>query len=221
MSITCQRLLTELGNRAWSGFNKDDMVFGGDDAQTAQAELNSAIRYLVNLEDFPFKRYMRTLKTVPNQAKYSVPNGQIETIVSDDKQEVLTFLGDGATLDKEKVGKPEGYYITYSGNAPQLKLYPRPQEAKTYTITYSTYYPVIDGNTYDLKMEFTNASDTMNLPENLEYLFMDCLVLRTMVTNNKDNQDENYPPTIDEFNEAWRVFKQKAVPVRKDVFVRW
>jgi hypothetical protein len=44
-----------MGDRAWSGFNRDDMVFGQEDARTAQAELNVALRYLSNLEDFPFK----------------------------------------------------------------------------------------------------------------------------------------------------------------------
>ena len=54
--ITGQRLLDELGRKAWSGFNEDDMVWESDDSLTAKAELNSALRYIINLEDFPFKQ---------------------------------------------------------------------------------------------------------------------------------------------------------------------
>ena len=44
--ITVQDILTELGNSAWSGFNKDDMAFEEDNSMQAQTELNRALRYL-------------------------------------------------------------------------------------------------------------------------------------------------------------------------------
>jgi hypothetical protein len=36
MTITAQRLLAELGKRAWSGFNADDMEFDNEDSLQAQ-----------------------------------------------------------------------------------------------------------------------------------------------------------------------------------------
>lgn len=66
--ITAQRILTELGNRAWSGFNKDDMIWGNDDAIQAQTELNVAIRYLMNLEDFPFRSKQRMFNTIDRKS---------------------------------------------------------------------------------------------------------------------------------------------------------
>ena len=35
----------------------------------------------------------------------------------------------------------------------------------------------------------------------------------TMIQNNKDEQDENYRPTIDEFEKRWRLFKNACNPV--------
>ena len=53
MTITAQRLLTELGASAWSGFNADDMVYSSEDSLQARTELNKALRYLLNL-NLPF-----------------------------------------------------------------------------------------------------------------------------------------------------------------------
>ena len=39
MTITAQRLLTELGQVAWSGFSADDMEFSSTDSVQARAEL--------------------------------------------------------------------------------------------------------------------------------------------------------------------------------------
>ncbi len=80
MTITAQRILTELGNRAWSGFNADDMQWDNVDSQQAKTELNFAVRYLINLQDFPFKAKEKLLSVMPNKANYSIPEGQITNI---------------------------------------------------------------------------------------------------------------------------------------------
>lgn len=217
MSITCQRLLTEMGARAWSGFNRDDMVFGNEDAITAQAELNIALRYLTNLEDFPFKSEIMEFSTRANGKEYSAPDGQIDRVFSAETQRELKFIGNANDL-KEATGTPTSYYIDYSNPDQSLMLYPTPDKREKIRVVYNTLKPVmsVDG---ELKYEFENAEDTINLPDSIAYLFMDCLVLRTMVTNNKDEQDENYRPTINEFNEHWRLFKKACKPALTDTFV--
>lgn len=217
--ITAQRLLTELGNRAWSGFNIDDMVWGNDDAQTAQTELNIALRYLVNLVDFPFKSSTQKLNTRAGKASYGMPDGAQIVSIRDESQKKLVYYGNGETLDKTLTGTPTGYYINYSNPDASIKLYPIPDDSYQYTITYNSFYPVLDNND-ELQMEFTAANDYMNLPESLEFLFMDCLVLRTMAQNNKDQEDENYVPTLNEFNEYWKLFKKKANPVKTTTYLR-
>lgn len=212
--ITAQSLLTELGNAAWSGFNKDDMVWGNEDAATAQTELNKAVRYLINLADFPFKGNEQELKTRIGNTSYGAPDGQIETIYNVETLKELAFLGDGTDLDKTKRGNAEGYYIDYfNPEQPTLKIYPIPERQEQLRIVYNVLKPVLSADGIDTKFGFENADDVINMPSTIDALFKDCLVLRVMITNNKDEQDENYRPTIAEFEQAWKVFISKARPV--------
>lgn len=216
MTITAQRLLTELGHRAWSGFNIDDMVWGSEDAQQAITELNFAVRYLINLKDFPFRAKEQRLSVRTNNAKYNMVEGQITNIYNTENLDSLVFIGDSSAYDKEAKGTPSGYWIDYSNpDGAKLRIYPIPSENAEYKIVYNQYKPVLNKDG-EAQNEFSNADDIINMPENLEHLFMDCLALRVMVTNNKDDQDENYQPTIREFEEAWRVFIRACKPARVD-----
>lgn len=216
MAITGQRLLTELGRREWGGFNKDDMVWGAEEAETAITELNSAIRYLFNLEDFPFKAEEQDFKTRSGNITYSAPDGQIDTIYNLETLKELTYVKDVNNLDKTKKGTPTHYYLDYSNpEQPTLKLYPIPEKQERFRIAYNVMKPVKSADGYETKYEFENADDVINLPSTIDFLFFDCLVLRTMAINNKDEQDENYRPTMAEFEQAWRVFKQKANATNK------
>lgn len=213
MTITAQRILTELGNRAWSGFNKDDMQFGNEDAQQAITELNFAVRYLINLEDFPFRSKERAFTTSTGNASYNIPDGQVTSIYNVDDYTNLTFLGENTSLDKIQTGKPTSYWVDYKNPTEKLHLYPIPDDAYNYKVVYNQYKPVMTADN-QTAFEFTKATDFINMPQNLEFLFMDCLVLRTMITNNKDQEDENYVPMINEFNEAWKVFLRASNPTK-------
>lgn len=218
MTITAQRLLTELGHRAWSGFNIDDMVWGSEDALQAQTELNFALRYLMSLEDFPFRAKEQNINASKGVKNYSSPAGQITSIYFVDDLSALTYIGDSSKYDKEVTGKPESFWIDFNNPTQKIRLYPIPDNKYPLKVVYNQFTPVlsVDG---EAKFEFTEADDIINMPQTLEYLFMDCLVLRTMQTNNKDQQDENYVPTINEFNEAWRVFKKACKPAKIDTYV--
>lgn len=212
MTITVQDLLTTLGNRAWSGFNKDDMVFNNEDSDQAKAELNAAVRYLINLEDFPFKSKKKNLMAISGIGQYTLPAGQIVEIYNADTLQRLELINNGDELEAAE-GEPTGYYITYKNPKGNINLYPTPDNTYNFVVVYSTFQPVM-GADKTLKHEFTADDDIINMPATLEYLFADCLVLRTMVQNNKDEQDENYRPTIKEFEESWRVFKRACNPVK-------
>ena len=215
--ITGQRILDELGRKAWSGFNEDDMVWESDDSKTAKAELNSALRYIINLEDFPFKQKNKELMLIPNIGNYSQPSGQIKGMYFSDDLSELEYIGNPTEYDKTAKGKPTGYWIEY-GAKPIIRFFPIPDKAYKINVVFSAFSPV-KGADGALKVEFENADDVLNIPDNLatgniEMFFMDCLVLKTMEQNNKDAQDENYQPIINEFNERWRLFKKMAMPVK-------
>ncbi len=220
MAITAQKLLTELGHRAWSGFNADDMVFGNDDANQALSELNCNIRYLINLKDFPFRGTEQELMAIKNVSSYAMPEGQITDIYFADDFSNLEFVGDNSTYDKTLTGKPTHYWINTSNPDQNIVLYPKPDKNYKLNVVYNQYKPII-GVDGEKKFEFESADDYMNLPSNLEYLFKDCLIMRTMVTNNKDDQDENYAPMRKEFDEMWRVFCKACKPVRTQSWCIW
>lgn len=219
MAITAQDLLTTLGQRAWSGFNADDMVFGSGDDLQARAELNAAVRYLINLEDFPFKSKKKNIIALRGIGQYSLPTGIITDIYDSDTLQKLELINDADNLEPAE-GTPTNYYISFKNPKGNINLYPTPDQQYNLTVVYSMFYPVMAADK-TLKFAFTNADDIINLPANLEYLFADCLVLRTMIQNNKDEQDENYRPTIKEFEESWRVFKRACNPVKRTVEVVW
>lgn len=216
--ITVQDILTELGNSAWSGFNKDDMAFEEDNSMQAQTELNRALRYLLSLSDFPFKKSEKNIMAIKNVESYSMVNGQITKVYNTDTLEELNYIGDNSTYDKSEKGKPSAYWIDYTNPTMKIRLYPIPDDKYNFACVYNQYLPV-KTQSGELQSKFINADDYLNMPENLEYLFMDCLVLRTMQTNNKDNQDENYQPIISEFQETWNNFVRLAKPVNYPVRV--
>lgn len=220
MAITVQELLTELGHRAWSGFNADDMVFSNDDANQALSELNCNIRYLINLKGFPFRGTEQELMAIKNVSSYAMPEGQITDIYFADDFSNLEFVGDNSIYDKTLTGKPTHYWINASNPDQNIVLYPKPDKNYKLNVVYNQYKPII-GADGEKKFEFESADDYMNLPSNLEYLFKDCLIMRTMVTNNKDDQDENYAPMRKEFDEMWRVFCKACKPVRTQSWCIW
>ena len=229
MTITAQRILTELGNKAWSGFNADDMIFGSEDAKIAQTELNGALRYLINLEDFPFKTREQTINATAGNASYKTPVGQIIKVYNKETLEELKFAGDSSNYDKTETGTPTEFWIDYKNPKSTLRLYPIPDDSYQIGVVFDHFEPVVDAEMGTLKFEFENADDYINIPAydddsrrySLEYLFMDCLVLKTMEQNNKDQEDENYQPTINEFNERWRTFKKLAKIVKIQPQIVW
>ena len=218
MTITAQDLLTTLGNRAWSGFNVDDMIFTSDDSLQARAELNAALRYLINLEDFPFRSKKKNIITVPGISQYSAPVGQITEIYDADSLGKLEYTKTKKELTA--TGTPTEFFITYNNPKTYINLYPVPDNQYNFTVVYNQFMPVL-ANDKTVKYQFTAADDYINMPASLEYLFADCLILRTMIQNNKDEQDENYRPTIQEFEECWRVFKRACNAAKTVPTVVW
>lgn len=219
--ITAQDLLTKLGEEPWSGFNIDDMVFSSSDANTAKRVLNRALRYLLSLKDFPFRGKTSNIETDKDTESYKMPDGQISAVYNSDTLDVLMFIGDSSGYDKEKTGKPTGYWIDYKNPVQKIRLYPIPDAVYNYTIDYNQFAPVLDYSTKKPKFSFENADDYINMPELLQEYFADCLVLRAIMYNNKDEQDENYQPTINEFNEHWREFLRMAKPAKISNRVVW
>ena len=141
--------------------------------------------------------------------------GQITSIYDTKTLGELEFIGDSSKYDKQLVGTPSGYWVDYSNPKVKIRLYPIPDGVYNYNIVFNQFQPVKDKDGKLTKYEFANSTDFLNLPANLEYLFMDCLVMRTIITNMKDEQDENYRPAINEFNEYWKNFIKACNPKKQ------
>ena len=216
MTITAQRILDELGTSAWSGFSADDMVYTSTDSKQALTELNRGLRYLMNLKDFPFRRKEKAFETTSGADTFNMVEGQITGIYNADTLGELEFIGDSSKYDKELVGTPTGYWIEYNNPKAKIRLYPIPDGVYNYNIVYNQFQPIKDKDGKLTKYEFESEADFLNLPSNLEYLFMDCLVMRVIITNMKDEQDENFRPAINEFNEYWRSFIKACNPKKQN-----
>lgn len=216
MAITAQRLLNELGKRKWSGYTIDDMVWGETEAEQGITELNVALRYLMALQDFPFKSKEQNIETAYDTDTLNMIDGQITSIYNRENGEELEFIGDNKTYDKELKGKPTHYWVEYNNPKTKIRLYPIADGVYPLTIEYNQFHPVLDTKGKTKKYELENEDDILNLPSNLEFYFMDCLILRCMAISNKDEQDENYRPILEEFNEAWRLFKKVCRPKKQE-----
>ena len=219
--ITAQRIYNELGTSAWSGWTADDLEFGKEDSKQAQTEVNKALRYLMNLNDFPFRKKEKAIETTAGAETFAMVEGQITDIYDAKTLSKLEFIGDASRYDKEATGTPTGYWVEYNNPKVKIRLYPIPDGVYNYNIVYNQFQPVKDKDGKLTKYEFESAEDYLNLPSNLEYLFMDCLVMRTIITNMKDEQDENFRPAINEFNEYWKSFKKACNPKKINAKVVW
>lgn len=212
--ITAQDLLDKLGEEAWSGFNADDMDFTSDDSKVARRLLNRAVRYLLTLQDFPFRKKIQSFTTDTNSEYYKSVNGQIFKIYNTENYKELKFVGDISEYNQQLGGEPTHYWIEQNNPTQKLRLYPIPDRSYEYNIIYNSFQPIISKDGKTKKYKFEDAEDYLNIPPNIEDVFADCLVLRTIITNNKDEQDENYQPTINEFNEHWNLFKRLSKPTK-------
>jgi hypothetical protein len=165
MTVTAQRILDELGRRNWSGFSADDMIFTSEDSLTARTELNIAIRYLLNLEDFPFRAKEQKILASANVSEYNMPPGQITSIYNAETRALLSYIGDSKGYDKKKTGEPSGFWINYKNPRQKIRLYPIPDNRYDYQVVYNQFRPVI-ATDYTTKFEFTKEDD---------YLFVDKL----------------------------------------------
>lgn len=149
--------------------------------------LNRAIRVLWNSKEWNFRREIKKYnisagKNSISKGKYLLAQNGVridnKPLVYDKE---IPFYNDNS-------GTPERYYINNKG---KLILYPTPTQRHTLTLETYTNMPVlaVDGTT---KEDFTAETDTINIMESLEKLFVDCLDYFCNEILNGDPTDEEY-----------------------------
>lgn len=149
--------------------------------------LNRALRVLWNINEWNFRREILNEKIDNNKPTLSMPNA----IIADNG---LILDGEALIFDKnipfydEQTGKPQKYYID---NKDRIRFYPKPDKEYNLKIEVFHTLPIVgeDGN---LKRNITASTDTLNISERLEDLFVDCLTYFCNEILNGDPQDEEY-----------------------------
>lgn len=150
--------------------------------------LNRAIRVLWNSKEWNFRREIIDKKIDSTNSFLSMPKSIIAQKGVTIKGFTLEYDNKIPFYDCEQKGMPQKYYIDNKDN---IIFYPLPD--KEYNVKLETYntLPVIDDNN-NLKSYFSSATDTINIPERLEDLFIDCLTYFCNEILNGDPTDEEY-----------------------------
>lgn len=165
--------------------------------------LNRAIRVLWNSKEWNFRREIK---------KYNLSSGKNSITMGNYLLAQNGVRVDNTPLvyDKEipfyedKKGTPEYYYINNKG---KLILYPTPSQKHTLTLeTYSTL-PVMGEDGYT-KEEINLETDTINIMERLEKLFIDCLNYFCNEILNADPTDEDYQEHALRYSEVYKLLEK-------------
>jgi hypothetical protein len=149
--------------------------------------LNRALRVIWNTRKWNFRR--EVLKKYVNQSKRTIPLSK--NILG---QNTIKINNKPLSYDKDipfyeaTTGTPTKYYIDKKD---RIIVYPIPDDQYDVAIETYTTLPVIDSN-YVSKGSFTAETDTLNIPERIEDLFIDCLSYFCNEILNGDPTDEEY-----------------------------
>lgn len=149
--------------------------------------LNRALRVLWNINEWNFRREILDKKIDSINSTLSMPNA----IIAD---EGIKLNKTALTYDKEipfydeQTGTPQKYYVD---NKDKIRFYPKPDKEYDLKIEVFNALPVV-GEDGSQKGVFNAATDTLNIPERLENLFVDCLTYFCNEILNGDPTDEEY-----------------------------
>lgn len=170
--------------------------------------INKAISYLWNSYDWKFKKRVLVQRTKPNKREYTKPIGLINKTSQGKKQvygvklngEYLDYISNFYNLDKQSTGKTDSFYIDNN----YICLYPVPEESNTLEIEYMLLPYGLnedDEEIYSLKED----TDYINIPEEFEELFKNCVISKAMMYAIAEETDENYSAYDRQYREALEV----------------
>lgn len=149
--------------------------------------LNRAVRLLWNSKEWNFRREIK--KYTLSSGKNTISAGKY-LIAKDGVRINNTPIRYDSEIPfyEPQTGTPTSYYVNRKG---KITFYPTPDKKYILTLDVFNTLPVIDSKE-NPKEEFTEESDTLNISERLEKLFIDCLNYLTNEILNGDPTDEEY-----------------------------
>ena len=165
--------------------------------------LNRAIRVLWHSKEWNFRREVKNSTVVQGKSSISMNNYIIAQngIRLDNKP--LVYDAD-IPFYESKDGKPEKYYIN---NKDKIVLYPTPDNRYILNLETFNIYPIVASDrTY--KSNFSEAQDTLNIPDRLEGLFIVCLNYFCNEILNGDVTDEEYQEHTLRYSEVYKLLEK-------------
>ena len=203
MTITFLEIYNECAGQPWSMFDSDAESME-DLESSLRISINKACSYLWNLQPWTFRKKSQRITTRENKAEYNLPIGllQRKTVGGTQKYGVkyngkfLPYLDDYEEAD-ERTGEPEYFYI----DGDKLYIYPTPDDSYVVTLNYLSLTYAQNEDEEDV-YSFTNDTDTLNVPEQYEQLYVNCLISLSMMYAIADETDENYSGYQKQYEDA-------------------
>lgn len=216
MGKTFDQSLIDTANIPMSMIDPEDM------ADTSSEEFVSMRRVqqgchseLTNREDFPFNIYTKTIKLSKGMNTYSMVDGKIKNVYCDNNK--LEFVSNFRGLGTLTNGTP--VYFTTQANPEKIKLFPSPDKSYTLEIEYVTSKNVLlaDGT----PSPTIEKGSTARMPERVQHLYFDALEYYVLATNMRKESNPRWQPTLEIFNQRWRIFLKGCKTYDKKARIVW
>ena len=203
MTLDYKTIYEECAGQPWSMY--DSGIEDEEDLESAMCiAINQAMSYLWNLYPWAFKKKDYKIKTRKDRAEYNAPKGSIEKKTVSDAtgfnvildREYLTYEEEPETLENA-TGKPTHFYI----DGDKICLYPTPDDTYEIKIKY-LLNPYGLNEQGDYIYELKSFTDIINISEEYETMFKNCLLNKAMVYAISEEGDENYSAYSRKYEEA-------------------
>ncbi|OPZ77091.1 MAG: hypothetical protein BWY78_01152 [Alphaproteobacteria bacterium ADurb.Bin438] len=192
-------------NAPWSGTDGEPDGFLSVERPIKQA-IQMAHSFIWNSYDFPFKFKKQTFETIATVKSYLKPKGQIVKVWINGVY--LSPMEDVDLIDNT-LGLPTHYGVNEEN---ELILHPIPDKVYEVNVKYKTSLMAknLQGEEkYNLEAEL----DTLNIPEDLEDLYIQALITKFVVNYIADNVDEGFEPYKQSFEIAYNNLINEVKPI--------
>lgn len=194
---TFYQIIYYSSNAPWSGQDAEPESFSQVEQSVKQA-IQMAHSYIWNSYEFDFKLRKSVIPTIATVKEYDKPIGQIINAWLSGGTSYLTEITEFDFLDN-KLDTPTQYYLDNG----KINFYPIPNAVMDINVRHQTLYMAKDsaGNEkYNLELE----TDVLNIPQELEDLYLQALISLAVVNFLQDSSDENYLPYQNVFEKNYQ-----------------
>ena len=214
MGKTFDQSLIDTANIPMSMIDPDDMEdTTSEEFLSLRRVQQGAHNELSNREDFPFSKYTKVIQLSKGTNTYTMPEGRIVKVRITDGSNISELKYDNdLSMHTQTSGKPNLFTVTYNPN--KIKLYPTPDKTYTVSIDYiSTKNVILTSGEYSYNIE---VGSTLRMPEQYQHLYFDALEYYVLAENLRKVTSTRYAPTLEIFNEKWKVFLRGCTTVEAD-----